>query len=94
MDTVGRSNSPTPEEVGLHYASGYEARRHETGGGKLDAAWTQELMRRFLPSPPALVRDVGGRSRRSCAVLDKYKGFEMRVEQKKSFHSRQIFQER
>ena len=60
MDTVGRSNSPTPEEVGLHYASGYEARRHETGGGKLDAARTQELMRRFLPSPPALVRDVGG----------------------------------
>ena len=60
MDTVGRSNSPTPGEVGLHYASGYEARRHETGGGKLDAARTQELMRRFLPSPPALVRDVGG----------------------------------
>ena len=59
MDTVGRSNSPTPEEVGLHYASGYEARRHETGGGKLDAARTQELMRRFLPPPPALVRDVG-----------------------------------
>ena len=60
MDTVGRSNSPMPEEVGLQYASGYEARRHETGGGKLDAARTQELMRRFLPSPPALVRDVGG----------------------------------
>lgn len=60
MDTAGRTSSPTPEEVVRHYESGYEARRHETGGGKLDAARTQELMRRFLPSPPAVVRDVGG----------------------------------
>ena len=60
MHAGGRVNSPTAQEIARHYASGYEAKRLQTGGGRLDAARTQELMRRFLPSPPAVVRDVGG----------------------------------
>src|SRR2546426_9428182 len=52
--------SPTRQEIADHYASGYEAKRHEKGPGMLDAALTRELLRRLLPPPPAVVRDVGG----------------------------------
>ncbi len=52
--------SPTQQEIADHYASGYEAKRHHRRTGQLDACRTRELMRRFLPPPPAVVRDVGG----------------------------------
>lgn len=54
------SHSPRPEEVAKHYASGYEAGRLHSGEGRLDGERSRELLRRFLPSPPATVLDVGG----------------------------------
>ena len=54
------SQSPRPEEVTDHYASGYEASRLETGQGKIDRERSRELLTRFLPSPPATILDIGG----------------------------------
>ncbi|MEK9136264.1 MAG: hypothetical protein AAB393_04010, partial [Bacteroidota bacterium] len=60
MTYRSQPSSPTQEEIAEHYASGYEAKRHATHAGKLDLVRTQELMKCFLPQPPAIVRDVGG----------------------------------
>jgi len=49
-----------PDEVTTHYADGYEAERLTRGQGQIELARTQELLRRFLPPPPAIVLDVGG----------------------------------
>ncbi len=54
------SNSPKPEKVAEHYASGYEADRLHTGAGKLDCERSRELLKRFLPPAPATILDVGG----------------------------------
>jgi ubiquinone/menaquinone biosynthesis C-methylase UbiE len=54
------SQSPKPDAVADHYASGYEANRLHTGTGKLDRERSRELLKRFLPAPPATVLDVGG----------------------------------
>jgi ubiquinone/menaquinone biosynthesis C-methylase UbiE len=54
------NQSPTPEEISEYYAPGFEARRLQRGVGRLDRERTRELLRRFLPSPPALVLDLGG----------------------------------
>src|SRR5882762_134399 len=48
------------EEIIRHYASGYEADRLNTHGGQLERERTREFLMRFLPSPPALILDVGG----------------------------------
>lgn len=53
-------HSPSPEEVTDHYASGYEADRLQTGHGKVDCERSRELLKRFLPLPPAVIVDVGG----------------------------------
>ncbi len=54
------SQSPKPEQVAEHYASGYEAQRLHTGAGRLDRERSRELLQRFLPPAPATVLDVGG----------------------------------
>jgi SAM-dependent methyltransferase len=54
------SYSPKPKEVADHYASGYEANRLYTGAGQLDSERSREILKRFLPSPPATILDVGG----------------------------------
>jgi hypothetical protein len=54
------SESPTPEDVARHYASGYEANRLVSGTGRLDVERSRELLTRFLPPPPARILDVGG----------------------------------
>jgi SAM-dependent methyltransferase len=51
---------PTQQEIAEHYASGYEAKRLEAGPGLLEGTRTRELLGRFLPPAPAIVRDVGG----------------------------------
>lgn len=43
-----------------YYESGLEAQRLSTGKGRLEKIRTQELLTRYLPSPPAIVLDVGG----------------------------------
>jgi SAM-dependent methyltransferase len=52
--------SPTPADVAGHYASGYEVDRLKTDVGRLERERSRELIRRFLPPPPATVLDVGG----------------------------------
>ena len=52
--------SPKPDDVIRHYASGYEENRLTTGGGQLESERTCELLARFLPPAPAKILDVGG----------------------------------
>jgi ubiquinone/menaquinone biosynthesis C-methylase UbiE len=54
------SQSPEPDDVIRHYASGYEEGRLSMGSGQLERERTRELLTRFLPSPPARLLDVGG----------------------------------
>ena len=60
MKRDDKSQSPLPEDVVTHYASGYEANRLETLDGKIDRERTRELLERFLPPAPAIVYDIGG----------------------------------
>lgn len=57
-------SSTSPEhlsrEVLAHYGSGYEAERLSRGTGQLERARTEELVKRHLPAPPAVIFDVGG----------------------------------
>jgi ubiquinone/menaquinone biosynthesis C-methylase UbiE len=46
-------------DIAAHYAQGVERDRLTTWG-RLEAERTRELMRRFLPPPPAAILDVGG----------------------------------
>ena len=43
-----------------YYNRGDEAARLRHGGGRLELARTQELLRRYLPPAPAAIYDVGG----------------------------------
>ena len=54
------SHSPKPEQVADHYITGYEAERLHKGTGNLDRERSRELLKRFLPLPPATILDVGG----------------------------------
>lgn len=47
-------------EVRAHYDEGREQGRLRKGGGLLELLRTQDVLRRFLPKPPAEVLDVGG----------------------------------
>ncbi|MBI3980071.1 MAG: methyltransferase domain-containing protein [Chloroflexi bacterium] len=49
-----------PGEIADYYAGGQEAGRLHRGLGRLELARTQEIIRRHLPPPPAVVLDVGG----------------------------------
>lgn len=48
------------KEILAHYDEGLEADRLSRPSGQIELIRTQELMRRFLPPPPAVVYDVGG----------------------------------
>jgi ubiquinone/menaquinone biosynthesis C-methylase UbiE len=43
-----------------HYGTGYELERLGEGASRIEFARTKELLRRFLPPPPATVLDIGG----------------------------------
>ncbi len=47
-------------DVIAHYSDGREGGRLLAGAGPLELERTRELVRRFLPPPPAVVCDVGG----------------------------------
>jgi SAM-dependent methyltransferase len=49
-----------PPGIDDHYAAGLEAGRLASGVGRLELARTQEILRRYLPQPPAVVADIGG----------------------------------
>lgn len=51
---------PMSKEMFEHYGLGMEASRLSHHAGLLERERTQELLRRYLPSPPATILDVGG----------------------------------
>ena len=60
-DLPGLQNLLSNEALS-HYERGEEDRRLSQGVGQLELARTQELLSRFLPTPPAVIFDVGGGS--------------------------------
>lgn len=49
-----------PEDIISHYNLGFEADRLKSGRGQLEFVRTQEIIRRYAPSPPGVILDVGG----------------------------------
>ncbi len=49
-----------PSSMVDHYASGVEAGRLDSAGASLELLRTQEILTRFLPTPPAVIYDIGG----------------------------------
>jgi ubiquinone/menaquinone biosynthesis C-methylase UbiE len=63
-------------EIAAYYERGREEERLRTGAGLLEYRRTQNLLRRFLPVPPARVLDVGGGPGRYAAWLA-HEGYEV-----------------
>src|SRR5437660_6338821 len=57
---MSESHFSLPPEFFEHYGSGYEAQRLQSGSSQIELARTQELVMRYVPSPPAVIFDVGG----------------------------------
>ena len=58
---MGESAVTSDESESLSFYERFdEVNRLERGGGLLEFARMQEIIRRFLPSPPGVVLDVGG----------------------------------
>jgi len=52
-------HNASPEMIG-HYEAGIENNRLAVGSGNLEMERTREIIRRFLPPPPAAIADIGG----------------------------------
>lgn len=48
------------KEIAAHYREGNEAERLSRGTNQLERVRTEQILARYLPSPPAVVLDVGG----------------------------------
>src|SRR5437868_5547505 len=57
---MGNRHDHRSVEMEAYYAAGREADRLCHGYSRLERERTQELVRRYLPPPPAVVLDVGG----------------------------------
>lgn len=55
-----RSPYNAPPEMLGHYQAGVEKDRLAVGSGNLEMERTREIIRRFLPPPPAVITDIGG----------------------------------
>ena len=55
-------------EMFAYYESFDEAERLAKGEGLLEFVRMQELIRRFLASPPHVVLDIGGGTRQACVL--------------------------
>jgi len=51
---------PIPKEIEAHYLQGGESERLSNEWGELERVRTQAILARHLPSPPAVILDVGG----------------------------------
>jgi ubiquinone/menaquinone biosynthesis C-methylase UbiE len=60
MSDSTNPQNPLAREMLLHYQSSSEAERLSVSVGQLELARTQELVKRHLPPPPAVILDVGG----------------------------------
>jgi ubiquinone/menaquinone biosynthesis C-methylase UbiE len=49
-----------PEEIHHYYEMGLEASRLSDAAGKLEFIRTREIIRRYMPTPPCVVLDIGG----------------------------------
>lgn len=49
-----------PKEIEAHYLQGGESERLSNEWGELERRRTQAILARHLPSPPAVILDVGG----------------------------------
>lgn len=78
MKRENKSQSPSPEDVATHYASGYEANRLDTLEGKIDRERTRDLLKRFLPPAPAVVYDIGGGTGKHACWLARH-GYEVHL---------------
>ena len=58
--TTDAPGDPGIRDILSHYASAAEAGRLRSGAGQLERARTEEILLRYLPTPPARVLDVGG----------------------------------
>jgi ubiquinone/menaquinone biosynthesis C-methylase UbiE len=54
------STADTSSPIVAHYATGYEEDRLKTGPGQLERVRTEEIVKRYLPSLPAEIVDIGG----------------------------------
>lgn len=54
------SENPLSVEAQLHYSAGNEGKRLLAGAGRIELERTQILLKRYLPSPPATILDIGG----------------------------------
>jgi 2-polyprenyl-3-methyl-5-hydroxy-6-metoxy-1,4-benzoquinol methylase len=59
---VGLNLNMIRAEIEDHYRQGAERGRLEAAQGELERVRTQDILRRYLPAPPAVVFDVGGAS--------------------------------
>lgn len=60
MERQVRPGGSLPPEAQAHYAAAVEVDRLSQGTGQLEFARSQEILSRYLPSPPAVIFDVGG----------------------------------
>ena len=59
--TTSKAEEPgLPSEIREHYETVAEAGRLEHSESEIEKIRTQELLRRYLPPPPAVILDVGG----------------------------------
>jgi ubiquinone/menaquinone biosynthesis C-methylase UbiE len=54
------SEELNPSEIQSYYEGGHEQARLASGPFQVERARTEELLTRFLPSPPAVILDIGG----------------------------------
>ncbi|WP_158375354.1 class I SAM-dependent methyltransferase [Cellulosimicrobium cellulans] len=77
-----------PSGVQAYYALGHEQRRLDRGQGRLEELRTHELLRRWIPKPPAVVLDVGGAAGRYALALSGH-GYEVHLVDLSPVHVRQ-----
>ena len=70
--------SSNAADIAAFYAQGLERDRLATGAGALEFARTEVLLERYLPSPPAVVADVGGGPGRYAMWLAK-RGYQVHL---------------
>jgi SAM-dependent methyltransferase len=79
------------EEIRTYYDAGLERDRLMQGYSRIELARTQELLSRYLPSPPAKVLDVGG-GPGAYAVWLAEAGYEVRLVDATPLHVQQALE--
>ena len=59
-NTEDEMPEPSKRSIEQYYAEFPEEERSRSGMGRLEFERTKKILERFMPSPPAVVLDVGG----------------------------------